>query len=429
VVAGRVVVGVSAPARAAGIRAGLHQREAEDRCPGLAVHPRDEATERRAFEVVVSALETFGVPVTLDSPGWAAMATRGPSRRLGGEAGLVGAVAAALGRVGLPADGGGHLEARWWRIGVADGRFAAFLAAARGEVVERGGNAAFLAPLPVEDLGHGELAGILRRLGIETLGSFAALDPSAVLSRFGTEGAALQRLAAGGEGTGLSGRPPRRPEQVGKEMDPPDARLETALFVARGLADELGRSLGRRGLSCTLLGIEVELSDGSRLERRWSGRGSGAPSLVAERLRSQLEAWASSGRPEGQLGERAAAVGVAAVRLVALEVAPEGGEQLSLWGRRRPADEERITRVVARVQGMLGPASVLRPATGGGRGPRERVRLLPFGEELDGEGSSSSPPPPWPGRLPAPSPAVVPSASLAAEVRDAGGLPLAVDAR
>lgn len=438
VVAGRVVVAASTPARASGVGVGLGRREAEARCPGLVVHARDEAAERRAFEPVAAALEVFGVPVTLRAPGWAALPTRGPSRRLGGEAGLLGAVTAALAGVFPTPDGTGEAEGQgppWWRVGVADGPFAASLAALRGVVVERGGAAAFLAPFSVERLGHEELAGVLRRLGVTTLGSFVALDPIAVRSRFGAQGAALQRLAAGG-GSRLEGRPPAQAERREKGIDPPTVRLETTLFVARGLADELGRSLARRGLACSLLGVEVELSDGVRLERRWSGRGSLGPGLVAERLRAQLEAWATSRagpRGEGPAGASVGdegIVGIVGVRLVALEVVPDGGDQLSLWGRRGPADDERVARVVARVQGLLGPGGVLRPATDGGRGPLERARLLPFGEERPSpEGSRAARPPPWPGRLPAPSPAVVAHVPVPVDVRDAEGAPLGVDAR
>jgi protein ImuB len=63
---------------------------------------------------------------------------------------------------------------------------------------------------------------------------------------------------------------------------------------------------------------------------------------------------------------------------------------------------------------------------GGGRGPSDRVRLVPWGEErLPG----ADPDAPWPGRLPAPSPATVPAEPVAAEVLDASAAPVGVSGR
>ncbi|HUO49172.1 MAG TPA: hypothetical protein VMU09_10090, partial [Acidimicrobiales bacterium] len=73
-------------------------------------------------------------------------------------------------------------------------------------------SAAFLAPWPVAVLERPELAELLVRLGISTLGCFAAVPDGHVLARFGTEGAALHRVAKGvdGELPGLRVVPARR---------------------------------------------------------------------------------------------------------------------------------------------------------------------------------------------------------------------------
>ena len=54
--------------------------------------------------------------------------------------------------------------------------------------------------------------------------------------------------------------------------------------------------------------------------------------------------------------------------------------QLGLWGGMGEADE-RAGRVLARVQGMLGPDRVLTAVLGGGRDPGDQVRLVPWGDE------------------------------------------------
>ncbi len=96
-------------------------------------------------------------------------------------------------------------------VGIADGLFAAVLAARRGEVVPAGGTPAFLAPLPVGILGQPDLAELLDRLGIRTLGEFAALPDADILGRFGADGAHGHRVAGGRSGELADLRQPRVP--------------------------------------------------------------------------------------------------------------------------------------------------------------------------------------------------------------------------
>jgi protein ImuB len=70
------------------------------------------------------------------------------------------------------------------------------------------------------------------------------------------------------------------------------------------------------------------------------------------------------------------------------------------------------------VQGLLGPDSVFTAALGGGRGPAEQGRLIPWGDKHD---PAVDPAAPWPGRLPAPSPATVPPEPWPAVVHGASG--------
>src|SRR6185369_17107328 len=125
------------------------------------------------------------------------------------------------------------------------------------------------------------------------------------------------------------------------------------------------------------------------------------------------------------------------LRLVPEETVTAGALQLGLWGDVGEADE-RAGRALVRVQALLGPEAVVTAVLGGGRDPGERVRLVPWGDDRGGPGTGTmspepatsrraavrEPPPPWPGRLPAPSPAVVPPDRLVAELRDAEGAPV-----
>jgi protein ImuB len=253
--AGRVAA-CSARARAAGVAIGLRRREAESRCPGLALFDREPPREARCFEPLVAAVAGITPALEVVRPGLCVLEARAPARYFGGEEALcsmvrevaAGALAEAMGPT--PA-------ADAVRVGVADGIFGATLAARTGAVVAPGGTAAFLAPFPLSVLRRPELVDLLGRLGIDSLGAFAALDAPSVLARFGPDAALAHRLAAGRE------QRPLRRSVLGEELsarvelDPPADRVDRALFAARACADDLIRQLDGRGLACTLVSIDA----------------------------------------------------------------------------------------------------------------------------------------------------------------------------
>jgi protein ImuB len=419
------VVAASLAARTAGVRPGMRRREAEARCPEAVVLARDPLAEARAFEPVVRALEAFGSPVEVCAPGWAALGTRGPARRCGGERGLACAVAAALrelpppvaSRDPLPGSPGGRAPARaggrsrpalvgeWWRVGIADGLFAATLAARSGRVVGPGGTREFLAPFPVEVLRRPRLAELLRRLGVATLGALAALPSGEVAARFGAEGAEAQRLAMGLDDRPVAGRPAPFEFAVAARLDPPAERVETVAFATRSLARDLQASLAGRGLRCSRLSVELESEEGERHRRTFGGERALTPSVAAERVRWQVDAWLG--------GRDRPTAGIVLVRLAAEQTLPDRGEAVGLFGEER-RNEERLERTVARLQGLVGPDQVGTFVVGGGRDPRSRARFVPWGGTRPEEAAR-----PWPGGLPSPSPAVVEPEPLPAEVLDA----------
>ena len=399
------VVACSAAARASGVRRGLRRREAQARCPELVVVEHDPARDARAFEPVVAAVEAFTPQVAILRPGACAMAARGPARCFGGEETLAHRVASAVGH--------------GCRVGVADGIFAAGLAARRSVLVAPGGSPAFLAPYPVGALERPQLADLLARLGIRTLGAFAALPPEDVLARFGPAGALAHRLARGLDERPATGRVPPPDLVVQVELDPPAHRVDTAAFAAKGLADELHQRLARLGLACLRVSIECETEHGERLSRLWRHHGALTAPAVAERLRWQLEGWLA-----GTAGEASPTAGLSLLRLVPDQVMPDDGRQLGFWGGAAEATE-RASRALARVQAMLGPAAVTTAVPSGGRSPLEQMTLVPWGDVRE----ASRPPAPWPGRLPSPSPATVFAEPLVAEVVGADGALVGVSGR
>jgi protein ImuB len=405
------VVACSAAARAEGVRRGLRRREAQSRCPGLVVLPHDPARDARAFEPVVAAVEELAPGVEVLRPGVCAVAARGPARYFGGDQ----AVAT---RLTEQVTGATKVECA---VGIADGRFAAGLAARNGVIVPRGESRAFLAPFPVGTLDLPELTDLLRRLGLRTLGAFAELPARDVLARFGPDGARAHRLARGLDERPLAARTPAPELSVQVELDPPVERVDTAAFAARSLAEELHDRLIRRGLACTRLAIEAQTEHGEQLTRRWRHEGVLTPAAISDRVRWQLDGWLNASAGAGQRPT----AGITLLRLTPDEVVRHSGLQLGLWGGL--GDEgERAGRALARVQGMLGPDAVLTAVLGGGRGPDERVRLVPWGDERRPDGPADQP---WPGRIPAPSPATVLPEPVPAQVVGSDGTPVTVTDR
>lgn len=411
------VVAASARARANGVSPGQRRREAQSLCPSLVVLSRDLAGESRAFEPVVSAVEGICPQVEVHAPGLCAIPTRGPSRYFGGEQGLVSEVSLALSLLGERQGWGGE----WWKVGVADGPFAATLAARSGEVVPPGRSRLYLAPLPIESIGRGDLSGVLRRLGVSTLGAFAALPEMEVLARFGAEGHRCQLLAAGADERPLHPRAPLQDLSVSVELDPPVEQLDQASFVARTLAEEVLGRLRRDGLCCSCVHIEVQTATGETRSRRWAHDRPFDASTMVERVRWQLEGWLSEGTaPTG---------GLTVVRLLPEGIGTDGVYQGDLFSHGVEPDA-RASRAMARVQGMLGRHAVSVAALQGGRAPQERVRMVPWGEPLPEPTHSHPEVPSWPGRLPAPSPTIfLESSASEVELLDEGRKMVSVDAR
>jgi protein ImuB len=431
-------VAVSPGAGALGVVAGLRRREAQARCPAIELFERDEQREARCFEVVLSELEQVAPRLEVLGAGACALATRGPSRYHGGDRALAdlvhervrAALTRHLGDGTLPCPVG---------VGVADGPRAATIAAhesidsfggRRPVVVPAGATAAFLAPLPVRHLAHAradatacaELIEVLGRLGLRTVGRVAELPAPDVLARFGALGMQLHRLANGAEVEPPEVGPAPVDLRVHAAVDPPAEQVDRAAFVVKALADTLHAELASRGLACTRVMVALETDAGDRIERLWRHEGALSAAAVAQRARWQLEGWLDTGRSRGRCNG-----GVQRVELVPDQVVPDRGVQMGFWGGTSDVGE-RAARAMARVQALVGPESVLVPEWRGARAPGEQYELVPL-DGVDLGGRRRPGPEPWPGRVPAPAPAVVWARPRPAEVLDAQGRRVGVGGR
>ncbi len=284
----------------------------------------------------------------------------------------------------------------------------------------------FLAPLPVQLLASvagldDDFVELLQRLGVRTLGQLAALSAADVLARFGRQGEFAHRIASGGDD-----RPPDTVQPPGglvalHVLEDPAHHVDTLVFVARQLADELATALSADGKVCTRLIITAETDHSERSERLWYRSTGLSAAAMVERARWQLDAWVNSA---------GITAGVTMLRLEPIEVRSDDGVQLGLWGGRTQADEW-AARAVARLATLAGAEHVVVPAAAGGRLPGDAFAWVPAVTADLAEPAQRLTPTegPWPGMLPSPSPAVVHAEPLAIDVRDSDGHPVKVTGR
>ncbi|GAA1612324.1 DNA polymerase Y family protein [Kribbella sancticallisti] len=415
---GRVLAS-SAAARAEGVRRGLRARDAQSRCPELVVLKYDPVIDARAFDPVIGCLEALTPGIQVIRPGMCALKARGPSRFYGSETAAAEKLLDRLETFDVP---GG-------RVGVADGPFAAeqaaraASAATRVLVVPEGGSAAFLAPLTVDTLEQPTLTDLLRRLGLRSLGAFAQLPATEVLTRFGPDGAFAHRLARGGDDRPVVAR--QAPPELARKLDfePPVDRVDQVAFAVRAVADELVAQLTTLGLVCTTLRVEVGTESGRVHEREWLHPRWFSPADLVDRVRWQLQ---GSGTATSELTSP-----VVRIRLIPEQVDPVGAHVDGLWGG---GPDERIHRALSRVQSMLGHGGVVSVVVGGGRGFLERQTLVPWG---DRPVPANPPDLPWPGAVisgtsnlwPTPAPSSIYPAPKRASVLAANGRQVSVSAR
>ncbi len=256
-----VVQACSRAAWSLGIRLGMTATSANATAPGeLRVVTADVSLERETIRALADAL--LGVSTVVDVGGRVgaggahlALYCEVPSKTRGTSYGdRLLEVVETLGLTG--------------RIGIADDRFTAWVAAAHGGLpsdeqgvvsVPRGGSAAFLAPMPLSLLAiTPEVQHMLEALGVRTLGEFAALPAPSVARPLEAD---YQALARGDSGTGLRPYAPEAP-----------IREDAVLTAHHGggaaigtLADRIALRLAGRGRGAARIEVTVSGSEGEHV--------------------------------------------------------------------------------------------------------------------------------------------------------------------
>ena len=424
----RVVARTSEAARH-GVLVGMRRREAQAACPQLHIAPGNPERDRLMFESVVQSVAQLVPLVEVSTPGIIVLATRGPSRYVGGDTALAQRLHNIVSNVFVNM---GSAKVIPFGVGVADGRLAAHVAARHAatvggwHVVDAGVSQQCLSQLPVAVLADfaeidRSVVSLLQRLGIAHLADVAAVQLSVLTGRFGPVGEELHRLARG-----IDRHPPVTvappPERASvHRFESPVEDINTVVFTVRVVADELVAHLGAYGASCVRLHVCLQTDHGEQSERVWYQPEGLTAAAMAERVRWQMEAWVAT---------RGITSGVVLVRLSPVGLRAREGRQLGLWGGSSEADEW-AARAVERLSALLGPHSVHVAEWKGGRDAGEVFVLAPTAV-IDMERRSESVvtnEQQWSGALPTPSPSLIYTEPLSAVVVDAANNVLRVNAR
>lgn len=392
-----------------GIRHGMRRREAEAVCPDVVTFVADPGGEAARFEPVARVVESVVPRIEIVMPGLVLVPVEGAIAFYGGEEELVDHLVKELDRVNGPG----------FRIGVADGPFLAQRAAHRAgpedPVVVVTDTAAFLSGLDISNLDREEMAETFRWLGITTLGDLARLPRAAIVSRFGSEGLRAHRLATGDHGL-LAPRAVPADLAVDQTFSPPLDNLEQAAFLARSMAYRLLAEMRGSGAAPHRVEVTAVAADGEERVRVWRNKDPFDEETLTERVRWQLRAWLDAKRHDSGPGIRG---GVVRLRLEPADISGDG-RQLALQEDARSAAESH--RALIQTQAIVGDDAVLQATRQGGRDPIEQVHWHRWGEPAPAP--RRDPAAPWPGRVPSPSPSLVPPEPYPLEVEWDEGSPV-----
>jgi nucleotidyltransferase/DNA polymerase involved in DNA repair len=248
-------------ARALGVRRGIPLGSAHRLAPEATFLDPDPEADRATVEAAFERLGSFSPAVAGSSdatePSFGLL-----EAQIDGLGGLWGPEPILAGRVGESLE---SLLAGAPRAGIAGTRFAAMVAAAAASpgglvAVPNEAEAVFLAPLSASLLtADPDVRARLGRFGLRRIGQVAGLAASALVARFGEEGARIGARARGEETDPF--RPRRAPERLrlGLPIEPAVAEIEAVRFVLRRIATALGENLAARGLAASQGRLRLEL--------------------------------------------------------------------------------------------------------------------------------------------------------------------------
>jgi len=318
-----------------GVQRGMPLGSAHRLAPEATFLDPDPDRDQAAVEAALDRLATFspGIAGTADpaDPAFGLLEVQvdGLDRLWGAEPVLAGRLVEALCPIlpGRP------------RVGIAGTRFAATIAAATAPpatlrptdgstmIVGPGDEAQFLGPLPAGLLTPDpDIRARLGRFGLRRIEAVAQVPRSALVARFGEEGARIHARATGQELEPF--RPRRAPERMclGIGLEPPIEELEPLRFVLHRLTSALADQLVARGAATGRASLRLSL------DPAFARSGSPTELVVEQRLpEPSSEAEAIERLLFVRLEREPPSVAVARLELELTEVAPATGQQLALF--------------------------------------------------------------------------------------------------
>lgn len=385
-------------ARAQGVRRGMRVREARS-ISNATLLDAEETRDAAVFAGIADSLDQVASSIEILRPGLALVNAEAAGRYHSGETIAAEKLIDASAQEGMDSF-----------IGIADEIPTAVIAARTQTIVPSGRSREFLATQPVASLlepAFGcdpDVVSTLDQLGVRTLGNIADLGVRAMITRFGAVGQRCFDIAAVRNKRGVAAREQHRDLQVSMAPEAPVTRVHEAAFLGRALAAQLHERLQAQGLVCHRLDIRAYFGE-VLCQRTWRSNEALSERAVAERIRWQLDGW---------LQHHQGASGITELVLDPVECSRP--DHYALWGS---GTDQAARRAITRVQSTLGTDAVLQPSSAGGRGARDRVQLVPFGEACSEQGA-------FRGAIPAPLPAALAHPSARAHLVDAQGQPVSV---
>lgn len=382
------VLDMSPVAYELGVRRGMSLEAAHRLVPEAAFLDPDPDADRAAVEAALDRLGSFspGLVATVNSRdvGYGSIEVQvdGLERLWGAEPVLVERIRVALAPI-LPGPP---------KAGIAGTRFAAAVAATMAgsegvRSVPPSGEAAFLAPLPVAFLARDpDVRGRLERFGLRRIGAVADLDRSALVARFGEDGARLHARARGEEVDPF--RPRRMPERLALALplEPPVEELVPLRFVLHRLVGALADQLLARGSATARVRLRLDL------DLAFAPPGTPAGVTFEQRLpEPTAEAEAIERLLFARLERTPPRAAVTRLELELLDVAPAAGQQLALFVP-QAARSARLGWQLARLALTFGGNRIGRVELADPEAPLPEARWRWLPVDVDGQAGASAGP-------------------------------------
>ena len=257
------------------------------------------------------------------------------------------------------------------RMGIAEGKFPAYLAALRsppsGHLVLKGDLKGFLNELPCEVLPISlKSKSKLRDFGLKTLQQVSALPAGPLLSQFGPEGRTIRELALGRDATPLYPRFLEENIEESRLLGSVTVSLEALLVTWQSLLVRCFREFGHKGLGIRSLELWTRTWNGLNWEQKVKFKEPAMnPENALGRLKSIVENFPQPG-PVEQLGLRITGLG------------HQCGRQKSLFDEVRA--REHLLEDIKQLELRLGSPQVfkIKEVEPWSRIPERRYALMPL---------------------------------------------------